>query len=220
LRLAASATLLLGVCNLTGCGAASQPLTVPQDVSTPASTPSEAPSQAPASPTPTLNSKQLHALHEQQTIEAKRTAFALSGIPTRTPGAPPPYTGPTITPVLGLLRGCANTNSLEPYMVSCWRGIYEGHIVNVSSGREGRAGDINQGVVWVFNADPYESRFVQTPDKVGAIQITAIDGTLFTLTTVDHTPPITYTFDLATRQWVSPPPVPSPSISPLPTQQP
>jgi hypothetical protein len=107
-------------------------------------------------------------------------------------------------------------------MVSCWAGWYNGHIMGVSSGREGRAGDMTQGLVWVYDSQTLESQYIRTPDKVGPIQIISIDGTLFTLTTVDHTLTITYTFDLATRQLVTlpPPPVPSPSVSPLPTQLP
>ncbi|MBF6614520.1 MAG: hypothetical protein IVW55_15510 [Chloroflexi bacterium] len=46
--------------------------------------------------------------------------------------------------------------------------------------------------------------------------ITSVDGTLFTLVAGDHTPPITYTFDLATRQWLDPngTPIPSPTLTP------
>jgi hypothetical protein len=209
--------MTLSVGALVGCDKAGEPMTVSQDVATPASTPSEIPSETPVGPTPTLNAKELYFAHLDETEVAVRTEVALTGVPTRTPGAPPPYTGPTTTPVLGLLRGCANKNSLEPNMVSCWAGIYNGNIINVRTGSEGLAGDLTQGLVWVYNRDTHDSQFIQTPDKAGAVQITSVDSTLFTLTTVDHTPTITYTFDLASRQWVSPAPTPSPSTSPLPT---
>jgi hypothetical protein len=166
------------------------------------------------SATATLNAKEQVLAHEEETMVAIRTSVALTGVPTWTPGAPPPYTGPTDTPRLGLQRGCANRNSLDPYMVSCWVGIYNGKIVEVRTGREGRAGDMTQGLVWILGGDTWGSQFIKTPDKVGAIQIVAVNGTLFTLTTVDHTPVITYTFDLATHGWIPNPPLPSPSVSP------
>ena len=168
LRSAVGVTLLLGMVSLSAREKSSEPLTVPQEVASPVATPSGVASETPVIPTPTLNSKQLFTLHVEQTHAAERTAFALSGIPTRTPGAPPPYTGPTVTPVLGLLRGCAGTNTLEPIMVSCWRGVYNGHIVNVSSGSEGLAGDITQGLVWVYSGDPIESQYIPDTGQSGS----------------------------------------------------
>ncbi len=216
-----STTLAVSV--LAGCNRAGNSITVPQDLTTPTGMVSGTPSVTPAGPTPTLNSKQLFSLHVEQTIAVEKTSVALTAKPTWTPGPPPPYTGPTETPRLGLLPGCANANSLEPYMVSCWVGIYNGDIVNVSSGREGRAGDMTQGLVWIYNRNTQESQLIPTPDKVGAVMITSVDGTLFTLVAGDHTPPITYTFDLSTRQWISSPtPMPSvsPSVSVVPTTSP
>lgn len=202
--------LVVGI--LAGCGGVHEPMDVPQDVAVPASTPTGTPAATLVNPTPTPNAKELAELYVQETRVAVRTALA--GTPTWTPGAAPP--GPSATPWLGLYPGCPSTSALDPYMVSCWAGVYNGKIVGVGSGREGRAGDMTQGLVWVYDTEARTSQFIPTPDKVGAVQIVAINGTLFTLSTVEHTPPIIYTFDLATRQWVQSPltPVPTLTLSP------
>ncbi len=84
------------------------------------------------------------------------------------------------------------------------------------------AGDLHQGILTVFTQHGHDTQLLRTPDKVGSVQITTVAGTLFTLTTVDHTPPVTYTFDLATRAWVTPgpSPVPSAAVSPVPSVSP
>lgn len=208
--------LSLAVIPLAGCDSAGTSIAVPpQATIAPTNTPLETPSVTPVGPTPTLNYKELFLVHEQETNVAIRTEVALTGVPTWTPGPPP--TGPTATPELGLATDCVSKNSYEPQFVTCWAGIYNGRIVNVWSGHEGRGGDKAQGVVLVYTRGTRDTQLFQTADKVGAVQITSIDGTLFTLTTVNHQPTITYVFDISTRQWVSPPPTPSPSLSPLPT---
>ena len=70
--------------------------------------------------------------------------------------------------------------------------------------------------------DAHDTQLLRTPDKVGSVRMTAVDGTLFTITTVDHTPPVTYTFDLATCAGVTPgpSPVPSAAVSPVPSASP
>jgi hypothetical protein len=172
----------------------------------------------PVEATRTPNAKELAAAHVTQTIAALRTSVAETALPTWTPGGAP--IGPSATPALGLFRDCPSKNSGDLQIATCWRGVVDGNIANVDAGREGRDGDPDQGVVTVYVWGSNSTQIIDTPDKVGAVQITAIDGTLFTLTTVDHTPTITYTFDLSTRQWVSPPLTPSPSVSPLPSVTP
>lgn len=193
-------TLALG--SLAGCGGMGQSLTVPQDVVTPTTIPSETPSVTPVGPTPTLNSKELFLVHEQETSAAIRTEVALTAAPTWTPGPPPP--GPSATPRLGLFSACASRSSRDPQIVTCWVGVLNGQIVDVDTGSEGLDGDPDQGIVIVYTRGTRDTQLFETPDKVGPVQITSIDGTRFTLTTVNHQPPITYIFDIAARQWVNP----------------
>jgi hypothetical protein len=217
--------LVVGI--MAGCsGSTDKALSAQQVEATPVQTPAGTSVAIASSPTPTLNYKEQFFAHVQETVVAERTALA--GTPSWTPGIAQHPPAPTVTPVLGLFGTCGNKNTREPYIISCWFGILNGEYVVVDAGREGRAGDPSQGILIAYTHDLTQKDVLLTPDKAGAIQITAIDGTLFTLTTVDHQPVITYTFDLATRQWVSPNPGPSPSVSvspmpsvsPLPTQQP
>ena len=206
---------------LVACGGPGSPLAVSERVPTFGPTVTEAASVTPVPATPTLNAKELASLQWDETVVAIRTEVALTGVPTPIPGPPPPYTGPTPAPNLGL-GGCVLTTALAPLYVTCWVGWYDGHLVDVRTGSEGLAGDLNQGILTVFTEDGHDTQDLLTPDKVGSVQITAVNGTLFTLTTVDHTPPVTYTFDLATRAWVTPgpSPVPSAAVSPVPSVSP
>lgn len=187
------ATSMLGLSVLTACGMQTSP---PRQATTVVSNP-------PATASPTPNYKDLAVAHYTQTAEAMGTIAAATGIATWTEN---PYVlspGPSATPMLGL-EGCVNANPQWPYYRGCWTGYYNGHLYDVWSGRDGTAGDITQGLVSVHNRDAKTWQDIYTPDKFGAVQITSVDGTRFTLTTVNHQPTITYIFDLATMQWVSP----------------
>ncbi len=203
---------------IEGCGQVNDSSDSQHSLVAPTSLPESVPTRV--EPTPTPNSKELFVAHWQATVAAGRTAFALSGTPTWTPGGAP-IAGPSPTPWLGL-QTCGNANTRDPYYISCWEGFENDHLIGLASGREGLDGDMTQGLVSVFDNTTHLTQHFRTPDKVGGVRITAVDGTLFTVTTVDHSPAITYIFDLATQQWVTPTPrsVPSVSVSPESTSSP
>ena len=141
------------------------------------------------------------------------TAVALTpGIkPTHRPMTPMP----TATLEMGMLSSCGiRKNAREPIEHSCWRGIISGDIVEVGAGLEVSEGYEDQGLVSVHTRYQPDYNEYPTPQKVGPVRIASVNGMLFTLVPVDpNAPPITFTFDLSTRQWVSPPPLPTPSLS-------
>ncbi len=224
-RIISAGVLLASAFILASCGSAGE-LSVPLVAATVAETtatvvvtavPSEtiAGSQTPAI-TPSPNYKEVAIAQWTQTMVAIRTSVAETALPTWTPGVGSP--GPSATPELGMALGCVSENTLEPQFVTCWAGVYNGRIVNVWTGNEGRAGDPTQGVVLIHTRDTTDTQTINTPRRVGAVQITAVNGTLFTLTTTDHQPPVTFYFDLITRQWLDPngTPIPSPTFTPTP----
>jgi hypothetical protein len=160
------------------------------------------------------------------------TAVALTPRPPRrTP--PPPM--PTPTWAMGWV-GCANGRTLEPQRYSCWRGVFNGELLTVAAGQQSVYSDRAQGLLLVYHGGLMDSsapntEVYSTPLRLGGVSIIAMTGTLFTLAPYDPwaitpgvtaTPGITFVFDLATRQWVSPPPSPSPSpaLSPPPLPSP
>ena len=178
----------------------------------------------------TPNGKEQFGTHVAMTEEAMGTSVALTGVPTWTPGRPPAY--PTSTPNLGLQEGCSNKNSQEPFFINCWVGIINGEYIDVEVGREGRAGDIQQGVIMVDNISARHTEIYQTPQRAGPMRIVEIDGTQFTLAPIDFyyfetpealqtpwttaTPGAVFIFDIATRQWVYSPLTPVPTVTALP----
>lgn len=133
-----------------------------------------------------------------------QTTVALTHAPTITPGRPVPQPSPTL--IMGMLPGCGNISSEGPQAYSCWRGIIDGHVVEVYTGKEGSEGDAMQGLLWVHvrgqgqqGVDIYD-----TPQRVGAVRITAVNGLRFTLQSEGQATPQVFMFDLGTRQWVSP----------------
>jgi hypothetical protein len=167
-----------------------------------------------------------------QTNAEIATRAALTAAPTRTRGRPPSY--PSSTPQLGLATGSGAKNSGEPFFISSWTGIVDGELIGVEAGREGRYGDLQQGVILVYNISRQEpAEIYQTPQRIGAVRIVAVVGNLFTLAPIDYrtpgaletpwaaeTPAPIFTFDLSTRQWVSPPSTPNPSPSTSPPASP
>jgi hypothetical protein len=131
------------------------------------------------------------------------TSVALTHAPTYTPGRPPAYPSPT--PMMGILPGCSNTSPYGVQAISCWRGSVGGQLVEVDAGREGLDGDPTQGILRVhIRGVQGGDGIYPTPQRVGAVRIASVVGTLFTLQTMDLQTPQMFVFNLATRQWVSP----------------
>jgi hypothetical protein len=150
--------------------------------------------------------------------EREMTRVALTAAPTITPGPPPVY--PTYTPELGMLgpEPDRSHNLLAPRFTSGWRGWINGDIIEIRAGCEGPGGDQLQGLITVKNwSDPDVIPVYRTPQRLGAVRIFSVQGTQFNLVTEDgqHT----FAFELTTRQWVAPPPLPTPSVfvSPVPS---
>jgi hypothetical protein len=158
-----------------------------------------------------------------QTRSAHATAFALgTPYPPTTPFVPP--TPPTPLPLpLGINGGCAQGNNRFEYgRPGCWTGLINGEYVFVTAGA--RKADLSQGVIWVYTStldlQSYgPDELYSTPTRGGVVTPEQVSWPLLTLVAEDNT---RYTFDLITRQWVSPPPLPTPSLSvpPLPTLSP
>ncbi len=128
------------------------------------------------------------------------TATFTPSPPTDTPGPP----APTPTLILGMVE-CVPSTSGFPYVeYSCWRGLVNGQIVDVSSGRERidfANEDPYQGVVFVWSADGSYQTY-RTPTKVGGVKISSASGTQITLINWGvGTTSATFVFDLATRQF-------------------
>lgn len=146
--------------------------------------------------------REAYATEVGANLGALRTSVALTQAPTDVPGPPSPVAAPT--PMLGILPGCSNTNAYEPQAISCWRGVVDGQLVDVDAGREGRIGDMDQGILRVYVHGQQDVEIYNTPSRVGAVRIVSVSGTLFTLSTVEPATPQIFIFDLATRQWFSP----------------
>ncbi len=155
--------------------------------------------------TSTPNSKEQFATKLAINEQALRTSVALTGVPTWTPGAPPPYTGPTMTPVLGIFGGeSGNDDPYQPRVTSVWRGWVSGQIASVYAGDEGPADEPSQGLIQVLVGRI--TQFYRTPEKVGALVIKGENNGQLTLVSEDGLS--TYFFDLPTRQWISMPGLP------------
>jgi hypothetical protein len=180
-----------------------------------------------AVPSKTPNYKEVAEAQLTATNAALRTQIALSPVPSRTPGPPPEYPTPTLA--MGWVHGCVPKNTREPQCLNGWRGIVNGETLKVIGGMEGSSGDPTQGLVMVYIEDrPLE--IYNTPQKAGPVRIVDVSGTLVTLAAVGLSTPgvvqtpwatqtlgTVFTFDLSTRQWVSPSGTPIPSTSPSPS---
>jgi hypothetical protein len=182
---------------------------------------------------PTVGSKDAASTRIAENYNRLRTEVALTHAPTWTIGVPPEY--PSATPHLGLSNECTSTNSRAPQFANCWIGVVNGEIFYVSAGREGFTGlggpddDPPWGIIEVSIRDRRGStQLFRTPWKVGEVRIVEINNTLFTLAPIDRatpyswltpwattTPGVTFVFDLATRQWVSVPPSPTVTVTPV-----
>lgn len=159
-----------------------------------------------AEPVPSMLATRI--AHETAIAEfraALATSVALTAAPTNTPGAPP--IEPSATPMMGMLPGCGSASPYGPQTISCWRGVLNGELVDMGAGREGRDGDVTQGVITVHVQGQDGDDVYQTPNRVGAVRIgsvSSITDTMFTLSTAEQPTPQAFVFDLNTRQWVSP----------------
>jgi hypothetical protein len=150
----------------------------------------------------TPNSKDAFSTRVAATRQAMRTEVALSGRPTRIPGPPPPYLGPTSTPQLGIFPGYLDNqkNPANPRITSVWVGWVNNRIVRIEAGSEGTQGDPTQGLIKIFDPSQCCQQVYRTPDQPGALFMQSGDGVRFALTSEDGYS--TYVFDLPSRQWV------------------
>jgi hypothetical protein len=201
---ATSIIFMLGV--MVACSMATEPTTLP--MFTPVSTATQ------AAPVYTPSYKELALTEVAINDNNLRTAVALTAAPTWTWG--PPRRWPTPTLILGIINGCTTTNASAGLCINAWHGVFNGQRVDVEAWREGRLGDPQQGFILVGVALQHFEKYV-TPQRVGGVRITAVNGMQVTLDSTDSQFPLTtFTFDLATRQWVTPGPSPVPSLPPSP----
>jgi len=224
--------LLLCSALLTACGTNTIPGTA---VTTPSGSPTQ---QVSSSPTLDMDATGLTkiaalALHDPPAYatayaaeiarEQRMAQFLLTPQPSYIPVLPPDYV--TATPVLGI-KECGVASQSFPWPENCWRGYINGQMVLVKAGSP--PGE-EYGIVWILrdNQADGDVPWYAAPQAVQGLRILAVNGTRMLLEPVVPPPtPITFTFDLATRQWIGPDgtplpsPSPSPSPSPFPDQSP
>lgn len=223
-------SVLLTSCILTACDQPGQ-LATPQPTELPVLT--TVPSAISNGTLPGMATRSADETRIAQWRHDLETVVALT---PRPPEATYVLSGPTPTWALGRVF-CSGGSSLEPMQYSCWRGLVDGELITVAAGQQNFYGDRSQGLFIVFHRGVFDSsasstEVYSTPLKLGGVQILEIDGTRFTLAPYDPmatyipepqrspTPGIVFVFDLATRQWVSPPPSLGPSPSAIPTSGP
>jgi len=166
-------------------------------------------------------------VEDQQTMVARATGFAQGTPYPYTPWARP-ATRTAIPPALGINGNCAQGNKRFDYG-GCWTGVVNGEYMFVITGAS--VTDLQQGVVIVYTrtldlrTEGPLQRY-NTPLRRGVVRPIQVTWPLMTLVAKEDNS--TQVFDLATRQWVSPPstsipgPGPSPSafVSPVPSGTP
>ncbi len=179
-----------------------------------------------AAQTPTLTGPEKDATkmapfyEERRLVNASLTSFALG---TPYPTSPPyTYIVPTSRPLPTLVAGgplgdCADADRDFLY-VGCWVERINNEYLIIEAGAFIEAGaiklDLSQGMLRVYTMtvetaeyqDHSLKQLYTTPSKSGKVRIVGVNWPLMTLISVDTDPPVTFGFDLATRQWVSPPP--------------
>jgi len=159
--------------------------------------------------------------YTEEVQRAQRMAqWLLTPQPSYIPVLPPGYLTPT--PVLGI-KECGVGSQSSPWPENCWRGYVNGQMVLVKAGIP--PGDKAHGIVWIVADDQDENGvpWYAAPQVVPGLRILSVSGTRMLLEPIVPPPtPITFTFDLATHQWIGPDgtPLPSPSPSPAPSQSP
>ena len=186
----------------TGLAQASSPVT---STNTPVGTPTLS--------RPELDATKIAALdapeYELQTRIASGTPFVFTPIPV-------PSQQPVRTPVLGISGNCAQGNHQFDYG-GCWAGLVNNEYIFVDTGA--LMSDPTQGVVRVFTSTMALATFsakqdYPTPSRAGRVHPVQVVWPVMTLTTLDVTPPVIFTFDISTRQWISPTPSATPSPTP------
>ncbi len=137
--------------------------------------------------------------------------------PSYIPVLPPGYL--TATPVLGI-KECGVASQSFPWPENCWRGYVNGQMVLVKAGSP--PGDREHGIVWIVGDGQGDNEvpWYAAPQAVKGLRILSVTGTRMLLApVVPPPPPITFTFDLATRQWIGPDgtPLPTPTVTPRAT---
>jgi hypothetical protein len=217
--------VLISVCvAMAGCG---QP-TIREEVSQTEQSGNSMQAAIVHTPTMTLPerqaTKEARFAEERRLVAANSTKFAL-GTPYPTTR---PYVAPTPEPVPTLatrIHGeCADGNS-EFLYTGCWTGRLGNDYLFVESGAP--LSDLSQGTIRIYTGtldllDFGLRQSYSTPIEAGIIRITDVTWPHMTLITMDSDPPVTFGFDLSTRQWVPSPPLSTPSLSvpPLPTLSP
>jgi hypothetical protein len=153
--------------------------------------------------------------------EVAREQRMLTPRPSNTPQPTPlPITA---TPQLGLWTDCGHGVHGDPLPANCWQLFINGTLYRVMAGRLEPESETDQGVLWVKRLDQrsQDVPWYLTPQRVGPVSIVAVDGLRFTVATDDPPhPPVSFVFDLATRQWLHPDGTPWPRPTPLPTMPP
>jgi hypothetical protein len=88
--------------------------------------------------------------------------------------------------------------------------LFGGYLYNI------RSGDLSDETMGALLVSGDTTEWYPTPQQIGPVRIVTVDGTRVILqTTNTQSPPVTFVFDLRTRQWLDP--APSPTATPLPT---
>ncbi|MDQ2806826.1 MAG: hypothetical protein M3Z04_07905 [Chloroflexota bacterium] len=165
------------------------------------------------------------------------TSVALSPIPTYVGGPLPELAtpGPTATWSTTWFDCGPARSSGQPEFRSCWHGTVAGVRLYLDAGKDAFITDPQQGLLVVAEADtvapPDGFPVYKTPQRLGEVRIVAVNGTQVVLEPVVAPPaPVSFVFDLTTRQWLSgfpsaspvpsPSPLPSPSVGPSPLPSP
>lgn len=133
------------------------------------------------------------------------TQSALTPVPTLDTNPLPTDTPePPITPVVGY-KECATVPSthdqIVPYTCGYW--LVAGQIIEAKAGRQGWLGDKQQGYLQVACIG-HGTAIYDTPARVGAVGIVSAAGSRLELATYDRSAqPNSFTFDIATCQWVA-----------------
>ena len=136
---------------------------------------------------------------------------------------------PAFTPVLGINGDCAQGNSTFSHR-GCWTGRIADGFMFVAT--DAPWSDLTQGTIIVYTSTldlgTYgEVQRYETPTHAGELTVIDVVWPLLTVASFES-PSLRFTFNLDTRQWITPTPgpipsrtiTPIPSVSPLPTQLP
>ncbi len=231
-RLLGALAVMLAISMLVACGASNTPTPQPQLAAVVDATTTAAFSTATPTDDPDRILNPTEAIETANAVETPFTAHVheiqtMEADPTRLPYTPGlrylSSPEPTATWSAGFVPCPPPHSTFQPQYFSCWNSAINSRLMWLSAGIHQQEGDPQQGVLEVgfFDLDqasnPTDDAY-DTPQAVGRMTITDVTGTLVTLVSDNHIPPVSFVFDITTRQWVSPSPGPSPST--LPTSGP